>query len=372
MSKKIPYHEIDKAVRGLLPAEEKVQFHVDMLTDEQLREGYDISEQATDIIIASEFERLITDIRIETQRRQQSLMRPSGVLLVLGLVLVMFWPEGNSEQNLALSDLPFEEEAIESPSLVLIELEKSDSEIEDATVPVFESNIETSQVSPIQEEAELSTSTSVLNSEPNNEELVVTEEEIIEVIEVVENQERQVAALEIIEAPCEKVKIDADFQSFPACTGESNGRIQVLSSRLSGGHPPYSYKLSAEGEYQAFSEFDDLNSGEYEMFVMDGKGCLSDPFLVVVPEKPCFAQENYSFNPEMGASWAVPVNDESAGELLIVNRQGLVVFQKVIGENESYYWNGVTTNGTALPMGIYIFTLSYNEVSQNGTINLIR
>jgi gliding motility-associated-like protein len=67
--------------------------------------------------------------------------------------------------------------------------------------------------------------------------------------------------------------------SQPACTGDSNGSIEVDS--LDGGSGGYTYSL--DGATQSSAMFQSLSAGSYLLSVVDTVGCVFDS-LVVIPE----------------------------------------------------------------------------------------
>ncbi len=67
------------------------------------------------------------------------------------------------------------------------------------------------------------------------------------------------------------------------CFGSTNGSLSV---NVSGGIPPYSYKLGTTGVYQSSNTFSGLKAGNYRVYILDSIGCTAFTAYMLISQYP--------------------------------------------------------------------------------------
>jgi hypothetical protein len=154
----------------------------------------------------------------------------------------------------------------------------------------------------------------------------------------------------------------------PACPGGSNGELFAFPA---GGIAPYI--LTWENRTETSNELLGLAKGDYNIAVLDGRGCVSLG-TGVIPEEAPKVRMPTGFNPDSDNSLFGGVsNCEIDYELFIYNRWGQLIHTGRAG------WDGLTS-GKESPTGTYSFMMTYRfplenkieVVEKRGTFTLIR
>lgn len=133
------------------------------------------------------------------------------------------------------------------------------------------------------------------------------------------------------------------------CNGSSKGQI---TTKASGGNPPYQYALDNPINFQTDSVFTELTAKEYTIFVQDANGCLDSASLTL--KEPAEIQIDFSFENETCS--------ESNGLIAGFVTGGIAPF--------NFKWNNGASSPliTNLPMGIYQLTVTdANNCSKTGS-----
>ena len=149
---------------------------------------------------------------------------------------------------------------------------------------------------------------------------------------------------------------------------------------------PSIYAYSLDGNYwQSDNWFNNLRPGMYTLFVRDEYECVvQQSFEISIQQidfepgipnafRPESLPPNNTFKPVFGA--AIPLNYT----LTVLNAWGEVIFQS---NDYQYGWNGSVNGGTLAPIGVYVWSLSYDlpsfetdnlfRFARKGTVMLIR
>jgi len=79
---------------------------------------------------------------------------------------------------------------------------------------------------------------------------------------------------------------------------------------------------------------------------------------------------NYVFEPT-SETWNVPIESEKRGVFSVMDKSGTIQFKKPFEKNEILHWDGNSTNGVLLKIGLYLYHIDYEDGSfEQGTITL--
>jgi gliding motility-associated-like protein len=170
--------------------------------------------------------------------------------------------------------------------------------------------------------------------------------------------------------PCQLESSVLTFSASESCTSSPTGVISVDRSSLFEGKLPVEFSIDGKNYYTAYT-FNNLYPGIYYLSVRDARGCTwPEAKEIVVGEKDCNAHE-YSFYPDKGEVWKLPVSISSSGKIDIYNRNGSLVYTSVISHGHPDQWDG-TAHGHVLPMGSYSFVLKVDEKTITGQVTIFR
>lgn len=144
-------------------------------------------------------------------------------------------------------------------------------------------------------------------------------------------------------------------QSDASCKNEATGSITVKINTN-----PQPSNIVLDGTIAKKSGlFMDLKAGKHEIKVTYAKDC-SFIEAVVVEEKWCPLNKNYSFNPDYNEQWELNYEEGSEGNLIIFNKLGREVYTNTFGSG-SVFWNGSDSQGVPVPIGTYIAIIRYAD-----------
>jgi gliding motility-associated-like protein len=148
---------------------------------------------------------------------------------------------------------------------------------------------------------------------------------------------------------------------------------------VSGGTGPYEYRWNTNA-VSADSVITDLCPGDYQVVVVDAKGCESDPVVteaaVLDRRFPCMDMRTVISPNGDGENDNFLINCielTNDNRLLIFNQWGQLVYE---AENYDNEWRGISLSGEALPEGAYYFIFEFtdnegNFVQEKGSITLL-
>lgn len=170
--------------------------------------------------------------------------------------------------------------------------------------------------------------------------------------------------------PCALTATALKINVTESCTTLATGVITIDKASATEGTPPLEFSIDGKNYRQAYT-FTDLYPGTYYLTVRDASGCVShEAQEITVGEKDCREHE-YSFYPDKGEVWKLPVTASSSGKIEIYNRNGSLVYTSLISNGHPSQWDG-TINGQSLPMGSYSFVLNAEGKIVTGYVTLFR
>ena len=172
------------------------------------------------------------------------------------------------------------------------------------------------------------------------------------------------------QVPCALTAAALKIHVTESCAALGTGVITIDKASATEGTPPLEFSIDGKNYRQAYT-FTDLYPGIYYLTVRDASGCVShEAQEIAVGEKDCREHE-YSFYPDKGEVWKLPVAATSSGKIEIYNRSGSLVYTSIISNGHPSQWDG-TINGQALPMGSYSFVLTTEGRIVTGFVTLFR
>lgn|GEM_PF-1567777 len=151
--------------------------------------------------------------------------------------------------------------------------------------------------------------------------------------------------------------ITAEFSVSPSCNAQSTGKITITG--IKGGEIPYDIYID-ESDISRSHEADNLKAGWYTLKVYDNKRCSSTR-KIQVPSENCFDDKAFSFNPDFGETWSIPLISRQSGNFRIISRNGTIVYESPFGTNWPNEWKGIDKTGKIVEYGMYICLLEYED-----------
>lgn len=206
-------------------------------------------------------------------------------------------------------------------------------------------------------------------SEKTEEVLVDTVRAAKKMVEVEELPEQPKKAQPIVAPEVKTIScdLDFDFKTTPSCSEKRDGTIQVLMSSISGGTTPFKFKLEELAIESVGGSFLDLKPGKYTTTLKDSRGCVVSK-QTTVPEKDCLPKD-ISFNPYYGEVAMLNTHLDDIIRIQILNRSGVVIFEKNVASVEELTWKGETTSGETVRSGTYV-CIFVNSKGERSTIQI--
>lgn len=157
---------------------------------------------------------------------------------------------------------------------------------------------------------------------------------------------------------CSKIKIYGNVVTYSSCSDKSTGKIQI-GLNVKGGKKPYTFSIDEESGYGMAANYSDLAPGKYKVFAKDADGCSNLLKEVLIERVNC--PKSYSFAPDRGEVWVVPVNSGKSGEIKIQSKSLEFVYTASFTNGNAEVWNGTNKTGQDLPGGLYLFTIDYSD-----------
>ena len=169
---------------------------------------------------------------------------------------------------------------------------------------------------------------------------------------------------------CRKTKFKVELTVLQSCNNKATGSFTIHRESVSGGKPPYSFSLNTSRFYDTL-QFAALFPGNYPVYVKDGNNCIGMAGVAQIGSVDCTYQA--VFAPLKGETWTVPVEAGKEGTLQVISKSGTLVYSIKFTNNDIPVWNGETTTGQQLPMGIYQFEITYSNGSRfMGNVTIVR
>ncbi len=155
-----------------------------------------------------------------------------------------------------------------------------------------------------------------------------------------------------------------------SCSDHASGMIRIEESTLAGGTPPYEISIDNQKTYAAQYHFDRLLPVRYSIWIRDKNNCSSWLGSYLIESIDCTIEDRFA--PNRGEKWEIPHQDQPY-TIKIYNPGGMLVFETSSESTGSDSWDGNNNAGSALPMGIYTFIITFENGSvQTGTVTIIR
>ncbi|MBN2275512.1 MAG: SprB repeat-containing protein [Bacteroidales bacterium] len=168
---------------------------------------------------------------------------------------------------------------------------------------------------------------------------------------------------------CEKVIISCEYMTENTCSGQSQGRIIFITHSLKGGTPPYEFSIDSGTAFEERTLFDNLQSGKYRLFVRDAHQCISETGLAEINSVEC----DFRFAPGLGEVWDIPFITDKNGKLSLYSKEGKLFYSAPVGPHLGKTWDGRSLQGEMMPLGVYMFQLSFKDGSRHqGTVTIIK
>ena len=170
---------------------------------------------------------------------------------------------------------------------------------------------------------------------------------------------------------CSNVSITGEISTSESCTDKASGSILIRLSSLKGGKKPYSFSIAGPDEFMKVSQFSDLAGGTYKVLARDQNGCTNLLEEITIKTKAC--PKEYVFAPERNETFDFPIPSNANGEIKISDRGGAIVYHAFINNGYPNSWNGNSSSGVEVSMGIYQFVITYSngDITQ-GSVTVLK
>ncbi|CAG5077921.1 gliding motility-associated C-terminal domain-containing protein [Parvicella tangerina] len=150
----------------------------------------------------------------------------------------------------------------------------------------------------------------------------------------------------------------------------------VIEIDAEGGFAPYLYSIDGGSSFLPTPLFEELADGQYVVVVSDSKNCTFSDTVHVNLSAPCeliFYTGITPNNDNINDSWFIEgLPNEGTYPCSIFNRWGDVVWETAAYNNFDSSWNGLNSQGQALPAGVYYYSIEIGEKTFTGYIELTR
>lgn len=154
---------------------------------------------------------------------------------------------------------------------------------------------------------------------------------------------------------CANREITAKLKSTSTCAGKEQGVIYVQN--IKGGQPPYRFSIDQGKNFILPARFEDLPEGNYQIQVQDKDLCVAH-FEAHIASRRCVESLEVILHPQQGP-WKIP--STKAGNLKIINQNGILVCSKSWTEGSEEEWDGISQQGSLLPQGYYGLEITYQD-----------
>lgn len=351
------YQQIDNYLKNKLSETERQEFDQKLKVDSELQEQVDLQLLTNELIVENRFDQIFNNAVIaNTNTKSYSKAIIGGTSILIALIGSIFLFNDKSEKDLSIKSNPvsvISEPKTELKTEIVKPTINKEEKIKKSifTYSPIDKYIEKENIEPI------TSNTSALEISEDN------------VIDEIKDQYK----MDVIVDICATTKINADIFSVPSCTNDSTGKITISTTTIKGGKAPYLFGLN-NSEFSNNSEFNNLKSGLYNIFIKDANNCIIEIYKEFkLVDKNCFKQLNFSFNPHMGESWNYNPGVNSNYSVKITSKNGDVVWKNNLSEDNQINWDGNNSNGGIVESGIYIYEINFlNGVNQHGTITILK
>ena len=369
------YELIDKFLDGTLSENEREEYNRLLANDENFEKEIDKVRKANEAIhqlgLFEISQRLDQIHQKKTTGRKRLLFSIlGGILLVAsGLIVSQFYHKSESEEiSTPLQSESHTKNVITSTKKSIVVIEEKKESLYDSTRK--DERVETLYKQPEQKEIE-----PVIPSQ------IIPIDVQVEPIEKVQETKKEIKKEEVLAANIKKEEKEGKkcptitlnhYEALAACKGESNGKISILNSNISGGTTPYTIYIIDENRAEVL-DATNLSEGEYIVKIIDAEDCGSTETKMTISEKRCVKQYSLRLSPTYGEKLVYPeLTDVSEYLLIIRDQQNNVIYEKEVMQGIDSEWDGQLENGTNITPGIYILEIkNEDETLAVGTITII-
>ncbi len=169
-----------------------------------------------------------------------------------------------------------------------------------------------------------------------------------------------------VSKPEDKIECNNYIPFFPthkssSCNGLYIGSIIFDETPLQYGNSPITYSIDGGKSFAQSSTFKNLANGEYKLAIKDKQGCIyySEEIVELRESSDCNLSKEIAIVPSKGESWVPLVKDNEDVNLKIFDKSGRAILNKDI--YQGFEWEGKSQNGSILPMGSYLYVLSFKN-----------
>jgi hypothetical protein len=355
--------KIDLYFRGKLAPEEKEAFEKQMASDPELKTKMEISKIVDQMIVGKEAwnlkEQMKKDLNKPKSGSGKYMLILALLMTVSGIVFLFF----NKEKNQTKISNYIQQQA--TPSLPL--------EIKDKTITSSGKHAQSMSkiIQPKIAKYKTTISTKADTTMLPKSEKIKTRIANFPFMDSKNEPLKQDSVIIKKINPCEGLRPEVESFVMPSCKGAETGEIHVNPETVKGGTPPYIFLLE---DRKSSANFDRLSAGSYQLTIVDANNCtVHSNKGIVVPEKTC-TQKQYVFNPEYDGSWEIPyARDKRPVKFLILDKGGRIFYGSQVIEFLPGGWNGESSTGSTLEMGVYFFEITYADGSiDHGSILISR
>ena len=123
----------------------------------------------------------------------------------------------------------------------------------------------------------------------------------------------------------------------------------------------FTYSIDTGKSLAQSPSFENLANGEYKLAIKDKQGCIyySEEIVELRESSDCNVSKEIAIVPSKGESWVPLVKDNEDVNLKIFDKSGRAILNKDI--YQGFEWEGKSQNGSILPMGSYLYILSFKN-----------
>ena len=169
-----------------------------------------------------------------------------------------------------------------------------------------------------------------------------------------------------VSKPEDKISCNNVIPFFPtrklgSCIGLYMGSIIFDETASQYGDAPFTYSIDAGKSFAQSSTFENLANGDYKLAIKNNQGCIyySEEIVELRESSDCNVSKEIAIVPSKGESWVPLLRDNEDVNLKIFDKSGRAIFNKNI--YQGFEWEGKSQNGSILPMGSYLYVLSFKN-----------
>ncbi len=168
--------------------------------------------------------------------------------------------------------------------------------------------------------------------------------------------------------PCNKA-FNIELITSPSCYENANGKIILVNKN----ETEVPYKIFRQEKKFILDDsliYNNLNHGTYHFKIESINKC-DTTIIVHVNGKDC--RPSLKFAPAYGETIDIPLKNGANGIIVIKSKGGEIMVQESVNNAPFFTWDGRASSGGYVPMGVYLYTISYADGSkENGFITVLR